>query len=290
MTKINIGNKYNNIFILYMDYNFDLYIHSNLKNRIPALVSYYSFLNENPNLQIYIKNLEDCNLLYKCNNKLFIRNKTDCMLNINSSQSFFFVCFLCCEEHKIKLRNKKWILVIDPDIFCLKNIYKLNEFIEHAENINKTIICYNNLSSFMLINTEKINWTEQNIVQNIFELKEDAENYMGLSKYKSEILNIPEEFNSYDKLNAITICLHTSQTHTQPWKTGIKYFPSDLHNRIPNKLEKKDKIFEEHSNKEIIQTIFSLFKRARDNNFFTDKEIQEEIKRENIRPDIFNLI
>ena len=142
----------------------------------------------------------------------------------------------------------------------------------------------------MLINTELISWSEKYIVNNVFNLQEDAEHYMGLSKYKDVILNLPEIYNSYDKLNSNTICLHTSLTHQQPWKTGIKYFPSDLHNRIPNKNEEKNKIFEKHPNNDINNLVFSLFKKARDKNIFSDEDIKEAIKNEALRPDIFNLI
>jgi hypothetical protein len=38
---------------------FDLYIHSNLKNYIPAKVSEYSFRKHNPYLNTKIINLED---------------------------------------------------------------------------------------------------------------------------------------------------------------------------------------------------------------------------------------
>ena len=55
--------------------NFDLFIHSNRKNKIPALVSYYSFKEYNKDLNIYIENLEDSLLLKNSHGKKFIRNK-----------------------------------------------------------------------------------------------------------------------------------------------------------------------------------------------------------------------
>lgn len=269
-------------------YNFDLYIHSNRKNKIPALTSYWSFKKHNNGLEIYIENLENLPLLMECNGKNFIRGGRNCMLNTNSSQSFFFVRFICCELAK-KKNSKKWILIIDPDIFCLKSIEKLNEYIIEAEDKDKHIICNKNLSSFMLINTDKINWCEKTIIHNIFNLKENVDNYMQLKRYNNVIFNIPEEFNSYDKLNSKTICLHTSNTSSQPWKTGIKYFPSDLHNRIPNKDEKKDLTFEKHKSEEIEKKTIGIFKEAFHNKYFNSEDLKEEIHRENIRPDIFKI-
>ena len=266
-------------------YNFDLYIHSNRKNKVPALVSSYTFRKHNPSLNISIANLEDCNLLMECNKKRFRRGNKELQLNIKSSQSFFFVRFICCEIAKNK-KSKKWILIIDPDIFCLKSIITLNDFINKAEQNNKSIIAYNKLSSFMLINTDMINWSEANIVKNIFDKKEDGDNYMMLKKYYNYILPIPDIFNSYDKLSNETICLHTSKTTIQPWKTGIRYFPSDLHNKIPDKNEKKNQVFGKHS-KTIEKFTLNFFKEALINEYFSKDDLTKEIKRENIRPDIF---
>lgn len=267
---------------------FDLMIHSNRKNKIPALVSYSSFKKHNPTLNITIENLEDRQLLMNYHEKTFFRGNNKLQLNVNSSQSFFFVRFICCEIAKRK-NLKKWVLIIDPDIFCLKSVELLNNFILEAENKNKDIICYNLLSSFMLINTAKIDWSEENIVNNIFTLKEDADNYMLLKKYKNSVLNIPEEYNSYDILNSNTICLHTSLTITQPWKTGIKYYPSDLHNKIPSKNEKKNCVFLKHKSDKIEKITINMFKEALNNKYFTDEDLKEEIYRENIRADIFKL-
>ena len=86
-----------------------------------------------------------------------------------------------------------------------------------------------------------------------------------------------------------TICLHTSNTSSQPWKTGIKYFPSDLHNRIPNKDEKKDLTFEKHKSEEIEKKTIGIFKEAFHNKYFNSEDLKEEIHRENIRPDIFKI-
>ena len=268
---------------------FDLFIHSNFKNKIPALVTKYSFKKNNPGLNIYIKNLEDCKLLKECHLKTFIRNGIECLLNIFSSQSFFFVRFICCELAKY-IDAKKWILIIDPDIFCLKSLEDINDYIDKAEASNKSIICHNNTSSFMVINRDIIDWNEESIVNSIFHIKEDAENYMGLSKYKNNIYNIPQEYNSYDLLTDTTICLHTSLTHTQPWKTGISYFPSDLHNLVPQKGEKKDQVFQKHKSNDIISVIFDLFSEAFNEGYFTEEDLKDEIERENIRPDIFELI
>lgn len=270
-------------------YNFDLFIHSNRKNKIPALVSSYTFRKHNPSLNISIENLEDCKLLMEHDKKKFNRKGKALQLNVKSSQSFFFVRFICCELAKNK-KSKKWILIIDPDIFCFKSINILNNFIKTAEQNNKSIIAYNNLSSFMLINTDKINWTETNIVNNIFHKNEDADNYMFLKKYYNDILPIPHIFNSIDNLTNETICLHTSKTYTQPWKTGIRYFPSDLHNNIPNINETKNQVFGRHSSKIIEKITLNLFKQALIHKYFSIDDLKEEIQRENVRPDILKLI
>ena len=271
---------------------FDLYIHSNLKNHIPAKVSEYSFRKHNPSLKTTIINLEDLSLLSNCHGKLFRRGNTKCKLNIHSSQSFFFVRFICTAIHNNS--KNKWILIIDPDIFCLQPIMKdLNSYIISAEKQGKHIIAVkeNNvyLSSFMLVNTEKITWSENYIVDTIFNKLEDGDNYMLLKKYNNVCFEIPNIFNSYDFLSTNTKCLHTSLTDTQPWKTGIRYRKSDLHNKIPHKNEPFDQIFQPHKDPNITNVFFSLFKEAYQNQYFNNNDIQYAIKNGNLRKD-YNLI
>jgi hypothetical protein len=267
---------------------FDIYIHSNKKNIIPAKVGKYSF-EKITNKTVNIINMEDFDNILDLHNKYFYRNNVKCQLNINSSQSFFLLRFIIPYYHKYVLKNdnkKKWILIMDPDIFCIKDIIdELNKYIQIAEKKNKYIIAHNKLSSFMLINTQELIWEPTELIENIFNKKENFNNYMSLQKYNDICLNIPEYFNHYDKLNSFTKCLHISLTHTQPWKKGLKYLKHDLHNMPYNKNDNNYLYFQQHKNKEIENTFFKLFKEAYDNNYITNEDINLSIELEGLLKD-----
>jgi hypothetical protein len=264
---------------------FDIYIHSNKKNTIPAKVGKYSFEKINNN-NVNIVNIEEFDYLLKLDGKTFYRNNKLCQLNINSSQSFFLLRFIIPYYHKFILKSTtKWILIIDPDIFCIKKLDELKEYILKAEQNNKDIICYNKLSSFMLINTYNFYWEPNKLIENIFQKNEDFNNYMLLKKYSNNIQDIPEYFNHYDKLNNNTICLHTSRTHTQPWKTGIKYLKHDLHNIPYDKNDTNYLYFKKHNDNNIEYMFFKLFNEAYINNYINDDEINISVNIEGLRPD-----
>jgi hypothetical protein len=270
-----------------MKYNFCVYIHSNKFNYVPTMVSKHSFLKENEGLDVYVETLEEHEKLLTYHNSIFYRDEKKLQWDSTKHQAFFPVRFLCVEAHKNKNRNNRWILVVDPDIFCLKNINVLNEFIKKAEKENISIISHKNQSSMMLLDTTKIDWTEDEIVDSMFIQKNNFNDWMRLRKNRT--LNIPSSFNEKDKIKKDTYLLHTTCTETQPWKTGIKYSESELHNKIKRTNEKLLQ-FEEHPSKQVKQKVFSLFFEAYNKKIITKDEIEMAIENKNIRSDILKVI
>jgi hypothetical protein len=270
-----------------MNYNFCVYIHSNNFNYIPTLVSKYSFTKENKDLDIYIENLDDHPKILSNNNSFFYRSGKKLQWDSTKHQSFFPVRFLCVESHKKNNRKHRWILVIDPDIFCIKSIEILNQYIKEAESKEIPIISHNGESSMMLIDTSIINWTEVDLINDMFIEKNDFNNWMFLKKYK--YLNIPSIFNEKDTINNNTILLHTTNTETQPWKTGIKYYESELHNKIKSKNDKLME-FKEHKSCDVKKFVFSLFNEIYNKNIISEEDIKNAINNKYIRPDILKII
>lgn len=186
-------------------FEFDCIIHTNKFNHLPALVCKYVLQKHNPGIRVFIEYLEDYELLIKQDLNFYHRDTGSYRLNISKSQSFFMVRFLATEKYKIKMGDdaKKWILIIDPDIFCLKNIIELNSYIKAAEDTNKFIIACKKLhytdmkfnSSLMLVNVSLISWEEESFVSNIFDNNENLDNYMFLKKYLDNILELPGYWN-----------------------------------------------------------------------------------------------
>lgn len=268
-------------------YGFDVYLHSNKMNKVAADVSKYSFLKNNSGINIYIENLEDHEYLLQHDNKYFFRGNNKLLWDASKHQSFFPVRFFCVETHKKLKRENKWILVCDPDIFCLSDLSSIQQYIYEAESKNKDIIAYNKLSSSMLLNTQNIDWSEKKIVDDMFEIKNDFDNWLLLKN--KDVLNMPKEYNSYDSIDSNTKLLHVSKTECQPWKTGIRYCKSDIHNRIPNNNHLKSEVFQRHPNEKIENTVFQLFKNAYKNQYINKKDILENIELNGLRSDILEI-
>ena len=94
-------------------------------------------------------------------------------------------------------------------------------------------------------------------------------------------------YNEYDKITDKTILLHTTKTHTQPWKTGLTYKDHELHN-IPISNDSKELVFEKHKSQQVEDFFFKLSKEAYDNNFINDDLIKLSIKNKYIRRDFYN--
>jgi hypothetical protein len=275
-------------------YSFATYIHSNKMNEIPTRVARYSFEKHSPGLNIYIERLEDHPKLLQYHNQPFYRGLTKSKIekppltelnwDSNKHQAFFPVRFLCCETHKANNRPEKWILVVDPDIFCLKNLEVLNSYIRKAEEANIGILAVDSNSSCMLINTEVIRWTEDSLIQDMFIAHNDFDNWMFL-RNNGELIDLPVIFNQGDTVNAKTVMLHTTKTETQPWKSGIRYKSWEIHNKVPN-AEDKTLVFKEHRSKKVKTTVFNFFKEAYENKLFSDSEIRSSIENRALRPDI----
>jgi len=269
-----------------MNYNFSVYLHTNQMNDIPAKVAKYSFEKHNPGLEIYIEYLENHPNLLEYHNASFFRGNSQLTWDTSKHQSFFPIRFLCGESHINARRNHKWILVIDPDVFCLKDLSIFNSYIEQAENENKSIIAWNKNSSVMLINTEESRWTEASLIQKVFIEKQDFNNWMFLQPYS--VVELPKKFNEYDIIKPDTILLHTTNTETQPWKTGIRYQAWELHNQ-PYNPNSPTLEFKNHPNPQVKSFVFELFKEAYEHDLFTLDEVESSINNRALRPDIIQI-
>ena len=96
---------------------------------IPTRVSKYSYIKNNPGINIWIDNLEEHPNLLNYHNQSFYRDENKLSWDSTNHQAFFPVRFLCVETHKNNLRKEKWILIADPDIFCsvVCSIFPVNQ-------------------------------------------------------------------------------------------------------------------------------------------------------------------
>lgn len=263
-----------------------VFIQTNKHQFLASKVSAYSF--QRFGLEVELMDVEENDFLKKFINKKYLRNKK-IKLYKNDLQSFTLLRFLGPKLNNFKDR----ILVIDPDIFALKDPRILEKEIDNDHDIYCTF--YNNSprSEMMLINAERVLWNFNDIIKRLFDHKIDYQNLMNLSFDKAlKIKKIENKFNSHDYVDKETILLHTTNRLTQPWKEGLK-IDFENHNftyalYLKNFLKKflnKDydknlfvKNYQKHPNNDVTNTIKKLFQEAKKENFISEEDINFALK------------
>ena len=97
---------------------------------------------------------------------------------------------------------------------------------EKFNNNDSNLACtfYNEIarSEMMVINSNKISWKFENIINDLFNFKVDYSQLMKLNFDNSlKILQIEKKYNTHDILDKNTVLLHTTNRITQPWKIGL---------------------------------------------------------------------
>lgn len=263
-----------------------VFIQTNKHQFLASKVSAYSF--QRFGLEVELMDVEKNDFLKKFINKKYLRNKK-IKLYKNDLQSFTLLRFLGPKLNNFKDR----ILVIDPDIFALKDPRILEREIDNDHDIYCTF--YNNSprSEMMLINAERVLWNFNDIIKRLFDHKIDYQNLMNLSFDKAlKIKKIENKFNSHDYVDKETILLHTTNRLTQPWKEGLK-IDFENHNytytlylknflkKFLNKNYDKNlfvKNYQKHPNNDVTNTIKKLFQEAKKENFISEEDINFALK------------
>ncbi len=281
-----------------MENDLKIYIQTNPQQLLAAKVAEYSFkINGFENIEII--NLTDNEILKNHFGKKYKRNGKIITFDPNDLQSFTLLRFF-----PPKICNTKYCLIIDPDIFAVKNFYNLLDL----KNKNKfSLFCTkkNNKikSEVMLINMKYFNlWNFDKIINDLFSFKLDYSDLINLDFINKNLIGlIDENFNSHDEITNNTIFLHTTNRITQPWKTGLnidysyhvskysllinyirKYVGLNYQKKL---LEKKYQI---HPKNEVIEFVKKLFNEAIKSKYITNEELSFSVKKKFISKEFFD--
>ena len=257
-----------------------IYIQSNKFQNLAANVSKYSF--ERFGHEVKIMSLEENKLLLSQLNRKILR-KGKISTYKNDIQSFTFLRFLAPELNK----NDEMIMVIDPDIFAIKDPKEILNY--HNKNSDISCTFYNGVprSEMMVINSKKIKWNFDEIIKNIFNLNTDYTDLMSLRFDNNLNINeLDRKFNMHDKIDEDTVLLHTTNRITQPWKINLQIDFERNYTKSYLIKEKLKKILSRkydnhalsnnymlHNNKSVINLVQMLFKEAYSNNSITKEMI-----------------
>jgi len=266
-----------------------IYICTNKFQKLAAKVAAYSFYRFGYK-NIEILELEKNDLLKSKLNLTYLRNGK-LVKFIDDLQSFTLLRFLPFTQN-----NFEKCLIIDPDVFALKNPKNELNKIFHKENFQIACTKIENKfrSEVMLLKNIKINWTFDKIINDLFAHKIDYKELINLTseKYFSDIFTLPIAFNHHDNIQNDTLFLHTSKRITQPWKEGLKidFQKEGISNIYILKqfLKKFLKIkydiygisnsYVKHPNKNVSEKVQTLFKKSFVSGYINKLELENALE------------
>lgn len=267
-----------------------IFIQSNKFQYLVAKVAKYSFERFGHSVEIMDFEQNDF-LKNKINYYILRRGKKTPYYN--DLQSFTLLRFLAPELNNY---NDK-ILIIDPDIFALKNPNQIIQ--DHPDTKDISCVFYNDIprSEMMLIDARKIKWKFTNLMKDLFDFKIDYIDLMNLNfDPKIKINELDKKYNSHDIIRDDTVLLHTTNRITQPWKENLdinfqrynvthfqllKENIKKILNRNYNK-EILSKKFLKHPEDNVRNVIKKLFLESIEMKYITHEEVELEIKNKNI--------
>ena len=263
-------------------------IQSNKKQKLASKIAAASFIKQGfTHDNIKFLEFENNSLLKSKINKKYLR-KGKIKTFKDDLQSFTLLRFYGPEF--IDYKGK--ILVIDPDVFAIKNPKDISNFLDQDNYLACTFINQKPRSEVMMIDATKIRWKFKEIIEKLFNLEIDYDDLMNLSFDKNLKINeLDMCYNSHDQITEDSILLHTTNRITQPWKEGLDIDFERYHSKkniIKQKIRKflglkynkeiiADKYYK-HPNEEVIKKFKELFDYALQHKIINNDEVEDAIK------------
>tara|TARA_S200000501_G_scaffold351700_1_gene369811 strand:- start:482 stop:1324 length:843 start_codon:yes stop_codon:yes gene_type:complete len=269
-----------------------IYIQSNRIQEIAAKVSSETFNSFGLSSKIIF--VEDFKQITKYFGSTYIRKGKKVIFK-DDLQSFTLLRFLIPQLSK----SKAPIMIIDPDIFAIKNPVSILNEVKDDQKLYCTFV--NNLprTEMMVLNPENKFWNFEKLLKDLFDLKIDYDDLFKLKFLNHDSLGkLNNKYNSLDQINKETVLLHTTNRNTQPWKEGLK-IDFEIHaskfNIITNYLKKTiglkynediiAKYYKQHPDEEVVNYLVTIFNKAYQNNVFSRDEILNSSKNKYISND-----
>jgi hypothetical protein len=289
-----------------------VFIHTNDKQMLGALVSRYSLRKHSPRpdeFDVKFVEVKNYSCMLQREGQLFLRDGEMRPWLNEDLQSFTPLRFTPPELMNYQGRA----VIMDPDIFAVGDIRELLQ----RDMGSAAIMCRPKsgtkgrkgawASSVMLLDCAKLrHWQfESNFSEMFAPVKRDYMDWVSLKlEDPSTISPLEGYWNDFDNLTDDTRLLHNTKRKTQPWKTGLKidYRPADTFQLFPPRhwLRRGRRAlfgdykfagtYDAHPDPRQEAFFFSLVGDALRDGEFTEAFLREEIAREHLRPDAMALI
>ncbi len=292
-----------------MDYC--VFIQANEKQHLGAVIAEYALRRNskhNDKFDIRIMNYDDFPWLKAREGDYYLRDGGKRQWVRDDLQSFTPTRFLPPQLMNYQGRA----VVIDPDVFALADIWELLS----RDMEGKAILCRPKsgakgrrgclATSVMLLDNARLtHWKFEEQFNAMFDFKRDYMKWVCLKYEDPETIGFFEpEWNDFDHLTEQTRMLHTTKRKHQPWKTGL---PVDFRAADPFRLfppkhgvrRARRALFgdyglagkyKEHPDPHQVDFFFGLVKECLDKGILTETQLREEMARNHIRHDAFEVL
>ena len=286
-----------------------VFIHTNEKQILGAIVSKYSFERFASNASAFEVRLVETNsysYLKEHEGKAYLRDGLKRLWLNEDLQSFTVLRFTPPEIMGYKGRS----LVVDPDVFCISDVTELlNRDMKGA-----AILARNRAgskeqvwaSSVMLLDNPKLtHWQVERNFEEMFHFKRDYMKWITLQLEPEGSIGLLETYwNDFDKLTPETRMIHNTKRQTQPWKSGLpvdyrppetagSFKPKNVYHRIRRALFGEYGMlgkYERHPDLNQERLFFALLKECVEKGIVTESMVRNEMKHNHVRHDALELL
>jgi len=287
-----------------------VFIHTNAKQRIGALVARHSLIRNSAHPERFNVELlfaEESPALQARQGPAYLREGTAAIWNTDDLQSFVPLRFSVPERVGFEGRA----IVIDPDVFAVGDVNELLERDMHGKAIMARRMPASGhrashfASSVMLLDCVQLgHWRYETDFGRLFEGTVDYRDWMWLLREpETSIGELESRWNDFDHLGPETRLLHNTHRRTQPWKTGLR---ADFTPRGTTPLKRlgiwarhlgaaitggsPTGYYRAHPDPAQERYFFTLLAECVKNGSVDERLIRTEIENEHVRPDTFSCL
>jgi hypothetical protein len=283
-----------------------VFIHTNEKQYVGALVSRYSFTRHSRHadqFEVALIETRDHPFLAAREGQEFLRDGERRVWRLADLQSFTPLRFLPPELMGYQGRA----VVVDPDVFAVGDIYELLA----RDMQGKAIMCRPRsgtkgaegglATSVMLLDCAKLtHWRCAEQFAELFAFKRDYMDWILLRGEPRDSIGLFEhEWNDFDRLTPQTKLLHNTKRQTQPWKTGlpVDFMPASKKFKLlrpktwlkPLKERAAPPNYSRHPDPQQERFFFGLLHECLDKGVVSEAQLREEMRQNHIRHDALEL-
>lgn len=280
----------------------EVFIHTNNKQLLGARVAKFAIesrLSSYRGVEVHIMNVDEMDIFRNFHGTPYLQTKDGdlCTYDKDDLQSFTLSRFMPPELMGYEGRA----IVMDPDIFALTNIEELLAFDLGGAAIAACPKKDAWDTSVMLLDCSALtHWKMSSILDDLREKRLTYKDIMTLADETVPVTPLPRIWNDLDMHTSETKMTHMTNRLTQPWKTEL---PIDFRRNamprifgiIPREpilkvLGKYPSHYEKHPNPKIERLFFDLVKAALADGAITMHDIESEIEKGNVRPDLITAL